>query len=121
MTATAYPSATDLDLTALRHTLQARQDALRQALRPGGGDAPGDHEVSDLKDVAARREADEVEDEHQRLELAELRDVQAALQRLDSGEFGLCTRCGEPIAAARLSANPSALRCTACQTAVEAA
>lgn len=121
MTTTATPTLAHLDLAALRHTLQARRDTLRQALRPGDADRPAASEVSDLKDVAARHEADEVEDEHQRLELAELRDVEAALQRLERGEFGLCDACGAPIPAARLSANPAALRCVACQSAREAA
>lgn len=77
--------------------------------------------MSDLKDAAARSEADGVEDEQQRVELAELRDVEAALRRLEEGRFGLCASCAEAIPVERLRANPSALRCTACQAAHEAA
>jgi DnaK suppressor protein len=49
----------------------------------------------------------------------ELDDVNAALQRLDSGRFGDCERCGEAIALARLQALPQARLCLACQSAAE--
>ena len=49
----------------------------------------------------------------------ELDDVNAALQRLDSGRFGECERCGEAIAPARLQALPQARLCLACQSTAE--
>ena len=47
--------------------------------------------------------------------LAELAAVDAALQRLAAGSYGQCSDCGEPIAAARLLAYPTATRCIDCQ------
>ncbi|MCB1749489.1 MAG: TraR/DksA C4-type zinc finger protein, partial [Gammaproteobacteria bacterium] len=44
----------------------------------------------------------------------ELALIGAALGRLERGEYGTCTRCGEPIAPARLEALPYAERCAAC-------
>jgi len=44
-----------------------------------------------------------------------LAEIDQALQRLDSGRFGLCSACAEPIAPARLQATPQALRCLACE------
>ena len=44
----------------------------------------------------------------------QLRQVDAALARLDAGEFGICTRCGQPVAADRLAARPTASTCIAC-------
>jgi len=43
-----------------------------------------------------------------------LAEVEAALARLDAGEYGTCERCGQPIAAARLEARPTARRCVRC-------
>lgn len=40
--------------------------------------------------------------------------IDAALERLERGEYGDCVACGEPIAAARLEADPTVLRCIAC-------
>ena len=42
-----------------------------------------------------------------------------ALERLRSGDYGLCEECGEPIAPARLRAIPEVTTCVACQDAAE--
>jgi len=46
---------------------------------------------------------------------AELREIRAALARMDGNRYGICTECGEPIAVERLRAKPAAARCLACQ------
>lgn len=46
-----------------------------------------------------------------------LAEIAAALQRLDDGSFGVCVRCGEPIASARLEARPYAPTCIDCASA----
>ena len=45
-----------------------------------------------------------------------LRDVNEALDRLDSGEYGVCLNCDEPIPVKRLDALPWAKYCLQCQT-----
>jgi RNA polymerase-binding protein DksA len=45
----------------------------------------------------------------------ELGKIAAVRERLASGVFGQCIDCGEPIGAARLQAQPTAVRCTDCQ------
>ncbi len=52
-------------------------------------------------------------------ESAELLAIDAALQRIQDGSFGLCLDCGVTIPTARLHANPTALRCVACQQRLE--
>jgi DnaK suppressor protein len=49
-------------------------------------------------------------------ELAEVAELDAALQRLQAGTYGQCVDCSEPIALPRLQATPQAARCLACQT-----
>jgi DnaK suppressor protein len=44
-----------------------------------------------------------------------LRDVVAALQKIDDGSFGNCERCGEVIGDKRLEALPFARYCIDCQ------
>lgn len=68
--------------------------------------------------VAAERALELTLDEH---ESAELRAVQAALQRIENGTYGLCSDCGVAIAPARLHAAPQAERCIGCQEAFERA
>jgi RNA polymerase-binding transcription factor len=48
-----------------------------------------------------------------------LRDVVAALQKIDNGSFGDCERCGEAIADKRLEALPFARYCIDCQRLAE--
>ena len=49
------------------------------------------------------------------------RAIQAALGKLQSGEYGLCESCGQEIPKKRLKALPWATLCTGCQTWKEAA
>jgi RNA polymerase-binding transcription factor DksA len=46
---------------------------------------------------------------------SELERIDAALARLPSAQFGVCVDCGEDIGVKRLQAEPTAVRCTACQ------
>lgn len=45
---------------------------------------------------------------------ARLADIDAAFDRVRAGAYGICVRCGQPIAAARLEARPAAALCIAC-------
>ncbi|MBB4909225.1 TraR/DksA family transcriptional regulator [Actinophytocola algeriensis] len=44
----------------------------------------------------------------------ELRDLDAATERLAAGTYGTCLRCGGPIAPGRLEALPAATTCIRC-------
>jgi len=44
----------------------------------------------------------------------ELRRINAALARMDEGEYGYCLECGEEIAARRLELDPAAPLCIKC-------
>jgi DnaK suppressor protein len=48
-------------------------------------------------------------------ESAELVAIDEALKRVADGSFGLCVDCGVEVGTARLHANPTAMRCLACQ------
>lgn len=50
-----------------------------------------------------------------------LRDIQAALDRVQDGEYGICQECGEDISPARLRAQPTAALCVHCKSMLEAA
>ena len=44
-----------------------------------------------------------------------LREVQAALRRIEQSTYGVCAACEEPISAKRLDAVPWAKFCVRCQ------
>ncbi|HEU4853206.1 MAG TPA: TraR/DksA family transcriptional regulator [Telluria sp.] len=50
------------------------------------------------------------------LELRELRAVEAALERIAQGSYGICANCSSPIGVERMRAQPAAALCIACQT-----
>lgn len=47
---------------------------------------------------------------------AMLRNIEAALQRIDDGSYGLCIDCDEPIAVKRLEFDPTVSRCVSCES-----
>jgi len=59
------------------------------------------------------------EDAARSRELDELRGIEAAKQRFDEGNYGVCIECGQDIGYARLRATPTAIRCIICQTRYE--
>jgi DnaK suppressor protein len=48
-----------------------------------------------------------------------MNQIDAALVRMDNGDFGICERCGKPIGAERLEAFPYVANCIECQSAIE--
>jgi len=52
-------------------------------------------------------------------DVEELRDVEAALERVGDGTYGVCSQCGADIEHDRLSAVPAASRCYGCQVEFE--
>ena len=44
----------------------------------------------------------------------QLREIDAALRRIDDGSYGDCERCEEPISPRRLDADPTARLCIDC-------
>jgi len=48
-------------------------------------------------------------------DVEEIRDIDAALQRLAAGTYGVCARCEKSIHRPRLEAYPTAKRCLPCQ------
>lgn len=54
-----------------------------------------------------------------RREARRLADAEAALERIESEDFGVCEECGERIATARLKANPMTCLCVHCQETLE--
>ena len=54
-----------------------------------------------------------------RRDIQEIRDIVAAEQRIEGGQYGLCIDCEGPIRYKRLDAYPTAKRCYDCQVEYE--
>ncbi|PKP65847.1 MAG: dimethylmenaquinone methyltransferase [Alphaproteobacteria bacterium HGW-Alphaproteobacteria-8] len=68
----------------------------------------------DVEERATEREGDEVRETLGQAGQDEIRMIEAALARIDAGEFGYCVNCGKAIARARLEIVPHAPRCAQC-------
>ncbi|HYD57051.1 MAG TPA: TraR/DksA family transcriptional regulator [Burkholderiales bacterium] len=88
---------------------RVRGDTFREVAGPAGD--PGDQSVFDL--ISDLNQADA------RRDVSELREIEAARNRVDEGTYGECMDCGQDIGFSRLKANPAALRCILCQTRFE--
>ena len=68
----------------------------------------------DSAEQAQERENDEVVDAIGNETAQSIRDIRAAIERIDEGTYGICERCGEDIGEARLKVVPEATRCVNC-------
>lgn len=97
------------DIAALKRD---HQDSLSEA---SGENAYRDH-MADQGSATFERELDMTFEENEREALEE---VQAALDRVKAGTYGVCSRCGAEIPVARLEAMPTATLCITCKAADE--
>jgi RNA polymerase-binding protein DksA len=103
-------------LLAERERLQAEiaEVAARPATYAGTEDSYyGNHLADTATDIFEEEKAIALEAHLTGL----LAKVEAALERIANGTYGICERCGKPIAPERLEALPSATTCVTCSSA----
>jgi DnaK suppressor protein len=107
--------------STLKSTLRSRMAALREEIRQDLlksdddrarllADRVGDLEDDSLADLIIDLDLAEID-----RDLEELRDVEAALDRMQQGAYGVCATCSGEIPYERLAAYPTAKRCQRCQ------
>jgi len=72
------------------------------------------HQSKDWEELATEREQDEVLTSMGDEGKQEIRMIHAALQRIEEGEYGYCTKCGDMIAKERLDLLPATPFCSSC-------
>jgi DnaK suppressor protein len=93
--------------------LQERLDQLLRRVRKIETDLRSTHD-RDSQERATELENDEVLEGLDEMALAEVRQIRGALKRIESGSYGLCSTCGQPISPERLTTVPTTLTCAAC-------
>ena len=95
---------------ALMDEVQAKYAASREI---------GETNVPDLADVSSNAYSREMllnlSEAHHR----QMQDIDAALLRLDEGEYGVCAECGEDISPRRMEVRPFSRYCIDCKTDIE--
>jgi DnaK suppressor protein len=97
-------------LLVLRRELAGEVSTLRAE-----GLALGTDGTQDMADEASNTYARQMLLGMSERERAMLREIDAALDRLDEGTFGICEECGDPIGEARLKVVPHATLCVDCK------
>jgi len=72
------------------------------------------HDSRDWEELAVEREEDEVLESLGNSSQAELRMIEAALGRIEAGEYGYCVKCGDEISQERLDVVPFTPFCKSC-------
>lgn len=110
---------TDADLDTLKTELQRRRRVILETVRRA------DAELDALRSAERDPEFEEgAQAEHEAFTLSRLTEnqrreilqIDAALARVDAGEYGVCRDCGQDIDPRRLAALPYAVLCTECAT-----
>ncbi|NLG51065.1 MAG: conjugal transfer protein TraR [Chloroflexi bacterium] len=106
-------------LADLKAYLEAEKERLEQDIAEAEMDVPtdenragyGNHMADDATEVFEQEKSAGRRRDQQIL----LDQVTDALQRIENGTYGFCTRCGRPIDSARLRALPTASLCYDCK------
>ena len=103
----------------MKDVLMKRRQALRKALH-GDMSLLSEHQTTgDVVDWAIDAAQDEISSQLAVVESRELAQVEQALERMRTGNYGVCEDCDQPIPALRLQALPYATCCIECQRSAE--
>ena len=107
-----------LNLSTIENSLEERRAALGEKLVEIGQvlRALGN---PDAEERASEREGDEVLEGLETSHLAEVAQIDRALDRIRDGSYGKCESCGKAINKKRLESLPYAVTCITCATAAD--
>ena len=99
-----------IDLLRLRTELQDLDESAKDAAKPVELDQASVGRLSRMDAMQAQQMAQETERRRQQ----QFVKIEAALRRIESGDYGYCYVCGEEIDIRRLAADPTITRCIKC-------
>jgi DnaK suppressor protein len=79
----------------------------------------GQDGVPDIGDMSANAYSRDVLFNLSETQRQQIRDIDAALERIEKGEYGTCMNCGEAIAPRRMEVRPFSRYCIDCKTDIE--
>lgn len=106
--------------TAKAELERLRQEVLREVRATGDASRQfATDDVPDIGDMSTQTYDRDVLYNLSEVHRQKIRDIDAALEQLERGEYGICARCGEEIAPKRLEVRPFSRYCVDCKTEVE--
>ncbi len=105
------------ELKQIRALLQSKINELMAEAGKTVVDMAGQEEkLPDLNDRASQESELNLEIRMRERERKLIVKMKDAIDRIDSGSYGICDECGEPIGAKRLMARPVTTYCIECKT-----
>ncbi len=102
------------------HLLQLRAEVLAESERAyAASQSLGKDGVPDIGDMSSNSYHQEVLMNLSETQRSRVRDIDAAIERMDKGVYGLCMRCEEEISARRMEVRPFSRYCVDCKAEVE--
>ena len=98
-----------------RRELLAKLDAEMRSSLPASGVSPGDDLLDQAQDFGEQETSFQIAE----IDSRAVEQINDAIHRLESGSYGICEACEEPIPPARLQAMPSATLCIKCKSDLE--
>ena len=111
----------DQDLESIKQNLLKMRQVLMDEVQAkyAASREIGETNVPDLADVSSNAYSREMllnlSEAHHR----QMQDIDAALARFDSGEYGICAGCEEEISPRRMEVRPFSRYCIDCKTDIE--
>lgn len=102
------------EIDNLRETLLAKREELNSRIEHLRREILMEQEPEDEAGMAARNSSAGMAIANIERELHTLSEIDLSLRRMETGEYGICGVCGEPIPIARLNAIPWTRRCVSC-------
>jgi DnaK suppressor protein len=114
------PALTPAEQAELKSLLLARRQELTRQLDQNQTKlAPPEINAGSVSQDESRRMANqtrEIEGTRTAVDREEIARIDRSLESMNRGDYGICKACGEPIAFARLKAEPMTEHCVACKS-----
>lgn len=102
-----------ISIETRRRQLLERKDELSRRLVKIDAELDQPHSTM-FAEAAIEREGDEALEDLGAAGLLEIRMIEAALDRIDAGTYGICVACGDEISEERLNVLPATPKCRDC-------
>jgi RNA polymerase-binding transcription factor DksA len=102
-----------ISIETRRRQLLERKDELSRRLVKIDAELDQPHSTM-FAEAAIEREGDEALEDLGAAGLQEIRMIEAALDRIEAGTYGICVACGEEISEERLNVLPATPKCRDC-------
>ena len=113
MATTTIEGLSKAQVKRFREQLLAKAEEIRGGMR--AGEALNQERTADPDDLATQSHEEWIFLNRNSIDTMLLREIQESLARINTGSYGLCLECEEPISQKRLTAIPWARHCVTCQ------